>query len=327
MSTQATKTTPAPEKGYAETIDEVDLPDRVLKFVEEYEAMGGDRDRFVWKWIYSLFPSFTLSSVPQRHIEEVRTQKTVFTIFITLLDDVAERYGDSWTFDQIYRTVRWPQVETEEREDVDSAVVEFADRLWTDFEDTLTEAPRYEEFRGVFRYDLRQALNAMDYSRLLNERPSIANLNGAKHYDSHNMVMFPYADIDIMYSPTFEQTDLGVLRELIWDLQKMARIGNWLTTWEREIDEGDYTAGIIVYAIQNGLVTRDELESAGPEGRAAVIDRIKTYRIEDLFLAEWKQLHQKVKDRGLKAKSVDLDAFVAGMETVMEHHKASKGHK
>lgn len=327
MSTKATTTTPATEKGYAETIDEVDLPDRVLKFVEEYEAMGGDRDRFVWKWIYSLFPSFTLSSVPQRHLEEVRTQKTIFTIFITLLDDVAEKHGDSWTFDQIYRAVRWPEVEIEERGDADSAVVEFADWIWTDFESALSEAPRYDEFRNVFQYDLRQALNAMDYSRILNEHPLMANLNGAKHYDSHNMVMFPYADIDLMYSPSFKQMDLGVLRELIWDLQKMARIGNWLTTWEREISEGDYTAGVVVYAIQNGLVTREELETAGPEGHQTVIDRIKSYHIEELFLAEWEQLHQKVKERGLEAKSVDLDAFVDGMETVMEHHKASEGHK
>jgi hypothetical protein len=155
----------------------------------------------------------------------------------------------------------------------------------------------------------------------------MANLNGAKHYDSHNMVMFPYADIDIMYSPAFEPTDLGVLRELIWDLQRMARIGNWLTTWEREIDEGDYTAGIVVYALQNGLITLEELEDAGPEAKTTVADRIKTCQVETTFLAEWEHLHRKVQNRNLEAESVDLDAFVNGIETVMEHHQASEGYK
>lgn len=327
MSTQPVRSLPSQEKGYAETIDEVTLPDTVLEFVEEYEAVAGQRDRFVWKWIYSLFPSFTLSSVPQRHLQKVRTQKTLFTLFITLLDDVAEKNDDARTFDQISRSVHWPDAEVGVHPDADHDVVEFADRLWAACKQTLAEAPRYGEFRDVFRYDLRQALNAMDYSRILNDHLSMANLNGAKHYDSHNMVMFPYADMDIMYSPTFEPADLGVLRELIWDLQKMARIGNWLTTWEREIAEGDYSAGIVVYALQNGLVTLEELEGSGPEGKTAVTDQIKTHQVEKLFLAEWEQLHRKVQSRDLVAESVDLDAFASGMETVMEHHIASQGHK
>lgn len=327
MSTQPFSATPSPKKSDAEVIDEVTLPDPVLEWVEEYEAVGGERDRFVWKWIYSLFPSFTLSSVPQRHLEEVRTQKTIFTVFITLLDDLAEKHTDSTTFEQIYRSVIWHDTSIAESPDADTQIVDFADRLWTTFEESLEDAPRYDEFDEVFRYDLRQALNAMDYSRILSDHLSIANVSGVKHYDSHNMVMFPYSDIDIMYSPAFEPSDHGVLRELIWDLQQMARIGNWLTTWEREIDEGDYTAGVIIYALQHGLITREELANGGPEAKAAVIDRIKTHHVEKMFLAEWEHLHRKVTARDLETESVDLGAFIEGMEVVMEYHQASKGHK
>ena len=319
---------------YAERIAQVKLPDPVRDLVTEYEAVGGERDRFVWKWIYDLFPAFTLSSVPERHAEKVRTGKTVYTIYITLLDDIAERNGDAGTFDRIRRRVCWPDAESGDTgtasdataADTDPEVVAFAERVWVTFEEIVAGAPREEEFRELFWYDFRQALNAMEYSRLLNERPLMANLNGAKHYDSHNMVLFSYADVDLMYSPGFDRADLGELRELIWDLQRMARIGNWVSTWEREVREGDFTAGIVVYAIQNGLVTREELEAAAA-GETAVIERLKAQRIEDLFLAEWEQLSRELGDRDFDATTVDLDAFVDGMRTVMEHHMASKGHK
>lgn len=335
------ETEPSAESGagsYEERIDAVTLPDPVLDAVEAYEAVGGERDRFVWKWIYDLFPAFTLSSVPARHAERVRTTKTLFTVFITLLDDVAERDGDARTFERIRRAVRRSDGAGGDGGGDDSggavgggdgraAVVEFAVDLWTTVEGRLATAPRYDEFADVFDYDLRQALNAMEYSRVVNDHLAMANLGGATHYDSHNMVMFPYADVDVMFSPAFDAGDLGVVRELVWDLQQMARIGNWLTTWEREIDEGDYTAGIVVYALRNGIVTREELEAARSDGETAAIDRIKAYHVEDVFLAQWNHLRRTVSDRGLEADSVDLDAFVAGMETVMDHHLASEGYK
>lgn len=326
---------PATEAGYAGRINEVELPEPVLEAVREYEAGGGERDRFVWKWIYSLLPEFTLSSVPERYADTVRTHKTLFTVFVTLLDDVAERDGGSRSFDRIRRVVREPgsQPGAKAGTGVDSELVAFAGRLWTAVRDGLARAPRHEEFEELFRYDFRQAMNAMEYTRLLNERPAMANLNGARHYDSHNMVLFPYAGIDLMHSPGFDLADLGVLRELIWDLQRMARIGNWLTTWERELGEGDYSAGVVVYALQHDLVDREQLERAGAGSRKqrrdgpSAADRIKSHHVEQLFVAEWEQLRRKVIDRGLEADSLDLEAFVDGMETVMDHHLASEGYK
>ncbi|MFC7096823.1 terpene synthase family protein [Halobaculum marinum] len=334
MSVESEPSTQSGTASYEETIKAVTLPDAVLDAVEAYESVGGERDRFLWKWIYGLFPAFTLSSVPDEHMETARTTKTLFTVFITLLDDVAERDGDAETFERVRAAVRHadgsgrrPTVGDDGERDGDDAVVEFATELWTDIRRRLATAPRYEEFEDVFRYDLRQSLNAMEYSRVLNDHLAMANLGGATHYDSHNMVMFPYADVDVMHSPDFDAGEFGVVRELIWDLQRMARIGNWLTTWEREVYEGDYTAGVVVYALRNGIVTREELAAACADGDSTAVDRIKARNVEEVFLAEWHHLRRKVDERGLAADSVDLDAFIEGMETVMDHHLASEGYK
>jgi hypothetical protein len=326
MSSNSSQATNAPSGDYETRIRGMDLPEEVLEHVERYEAVAGDRDRFVWKWIYSLLPSFRLSSVPQERTGSVRILKTELTILITLLDDLAEKHGDTATFESVWRCIERREA-GEIPDAADEAVVAFADDLWSEIEAGVVDAPRHDEMREVFEYDLRQALNAMDYSRMLNDHLAMANLAGTEHYGPHNMVMFPYADIDIMYSPSFEFGDLGKVRELIWHLQKMARIGNWLTTWEREIREGDFTAGIVVHALQNRVISFEELEGSDARKREELVERIKQRGIEDRFMSEWWRRHRAIREADYRADSVDLSAFVTGMETVMEHHLASQGFK
>jgi hypothetical protein len=314
------------DDGFLQEINRVELPERIARLVDEYEALNGERDRFLWQWIYSLFPAFTLSSVAEEHRDHVRAQKLVLTMFVTVLDDLVENEGDRRTFEEARRLVQDPEAVDRSRVAVSDEYFAFIERLWAEFADGLEDAPRGDEFEEVFDYDCRQTLNAMDYSAVVNENPRIANLGGAEHYDAHNMVMFPYADVDLMYSPDFDLADFGTVRDLLWDLQEMARIGNWLTTWEREITEGDYSAGIVVLALQEGIVTPEELEAADDDG-AAVIERIREEDIEATFRDRWAQRYRAVRDREFDTDSVDLDALVDGMETVFQYHEASRGHK
>jgi hypothetical protein len=244
-------------------------------------------------------------------------------MYVTVLDDLVEHHGDRRTFEEARRLVRGEEPPDRTRVGVDAEQFAFIERLWDTFRAGVAEAPRHEEFLDVFRYDVRQTLNAMDYSAVLNGNPRIANLNGARRYGAHNMVMFPYADVDLMYSPAFETADFGAVRDLIWDLQEMARIGNWLTTWEREISEGDYTAGVVVVALEEGVVTPAELRRSESDA----IESIKSHDIEERFRRRWRERYRSVRDREFDADSVDLDALVEGMKTVFEYHLASRGHK
>jgi hypothetical protein len=313
-------------EAYADEIRSVTLPPKVSRLADEYDRLFEERDRFLWKWIYSLFPAFTLSSVDDEYADRVRAQKTLLTMYVTVLDDVVEHRGDRRTFDAA-RTRR--RTETTPHEFIDDPAVDddtlaFVDRVWRTFTADLEDAPRRDDYSDVFEYDLEQTMNAIAYSDVLNENPRVANLTGAKRYDSHNMVMFPYADVDLMYSPDFAAADFGKVRDLLWDLQEMARIGNWLTTWEREIGEGDYTAGIVVFAVQEGIVTPAELETEDPD---VIVDRIKGHDIEQRFRDRWAQQYRVLKEREFEADTVDLDRLVDGMETVFEYHMASRGLK
>ena len=312
---------------YAARIEAVALPARVEALAADYADVFGEREPFLWRWIYSLLPEFTLSSVPDAHAATVREQKTILTLFVTLLDDLAEKRGDVRTFEAIRHSVCWGAGPAGARPGVDTEVLALAERLWEAVEAPLEAAPRSDRFREALAYDLRQSLNAMDYARLVNDDLTMATLAGAGHYGPHNMIMFPYADLDLMYSPDFDPAEFGAVRELTWHLQRMARIGNWLSTWERELAEGDYTAGVVVYALRAGIVSREAVTASDPATRAAAAARIRDHGVEERFLAAWGRLYRSARAHGPEAETVDLADYVAGMETVMAHHLASRGHK
>lgn len=82
-----------------------------------------------------------------------------------------------------------------------------------------------------------------------------------------------------------------------------------------------------MYAIRNDVITFDELRTSGPERRNELVESIKERGIEDRFMNEWQRRYRAIIEKDYQADSVDLDALIEGMETVMEHHLASRGHK
>ena len=308
-------------------VDDVELPDALTELVDEYEALVGTRDGYLWRWFYVVSQRFQLSCVPSPNSERALEQKSILTMFVTLLDDLAEHDGDRPTFEEA-RKIPFPGEHADlQREAVDTAFLEFAQRVWGTFEENLEAAPRYDEFCQLFRFDFRQVMNAIDYSLVTNEYLDASTLGGCEQYDAHNMVVFAYTGVDLMYSPSFDRHDLGELREVVWDAQMMGRIGNWVTTWERELREGDFSSGVIVYALQRDIVTVDELRADDPEKRAELAERIRSHRVEEYFLTEWETRYSSLKSGRLEAASVDLDGFVEGMKMVLTYHLASRGKK
>lgn len=316
--------TPDSPESYVRTIKAVELPQKVTEHADAYDRKVGERERFLWKWIHNLFDEFTLSCVDAEHLDAVKRQKTLLTMFITTLDDLAEQQGNDATFER----ARYIPFHGAPDDDAgDQATLSFLADVWEAIEDEYEAAPRHDEFADLFDYDLRQSINAMDYSQVLNDNQAMANLTEAERYDAHNMTMFPYACIDLMHSSTFDRAELGTLRSILSDLQQMARIGNWVTTWNREVHEADCSSGILVRALQRGVIEPGELNDADEETAERIVDRVRSYGIESEFIREWEIRNRSVRKRTTELDTVDGNAIVDGLETVMQHHLASDGFK
>jgi hypothetical protein len=58
----------------------------------------------------------------------------------------------------------------------------------------------------------------------------MANVTETNTYDCNNMMFFTYVNTDLMHSPSFDRNELAELRQIVLRAQRMARIGNWVTT-------------------------------------------------------------------------------------------------
>lgn len=323
----------APGRGDVEVIESVHqhrLPESLKGVLEAYDLAVGERDRFLWRWGHHLFPKFTLSCVDPESMENIRDAKLLGLIFVSVLDDMVEKHTDRTTFEEASKIPFDHQTVNPDRERIDRAKLEFAQDVWTRFSAALDDGPMADEFEAIFRFDLKQILNAIDYSYVANQNLAFVNEVELGAYDAHNMMLFAFADLDLAYSPTFDRTELASLRRVIRRAQRMVRIGNWISTWERELGEDDVTSGVVVYALQNDIVSVADLralQNGGDENAERIADRIREHDVEDVFLREWHEELTAARAFEPELNSVDVGAYLDGIETVMEYHLASRGLK
>ena len=320
---------PTPREIVTEVKEETLLPP-LGRLAAEYDDRIGIRDEYLWKWLARSFRFVTLDSVPDERVERVCTHKSILSMYVTLVDDLADRFRDEASFREASK-IPFEQERTDfERPDVRTEYLRFLQEVWDTTESLLDMAERESEFRPFFEFDLRQALNAMDYERLANDRPEMMNTTEMLQYAPHNMVMLAAADIDMMYSPSIDRDELSRIRETVHRGQKLVRISNWASTWEREIEEGDVTSAMFTEAIARGLLTRRDLERLrdgdGPDSETLVA-RFEEQGLEEQLLDRWDLEYSKLNSEVPSADSVDLEAFIEGISTVRAYHVASKGYK
>ena len=159
------------------------------------------------------------------------------------------------------------------------AYARFTIDVWNEIQRRMQDFPRHAEFAELLRFDYRQLFNVMRYSRLMDEYPEMFNLVEHDLYTPHNMHMMISATMDLMCSPRFDRSELAILREVVWRGQCMGRIGNLVTTWQREIGEDDFTSGVFARAISCGDLAVSDLWSGNREYIEGVIRGTQARRV------------------------------------------------
>lgn len=307
-------------------IHEHELPPTVEQLILEYQSLEDARPPFMWKWVHRLAPHNSLPCVPEDHRAKTAIDKTLVILYVTLMDDRLEKHGDRATFEAL---ANLPNDDDPTVSDSNAAYVEFGRKLWKTIEQRISSAPQYQLYEELFDFDMGRAVDAIEYSHMIIRDPGLATMGDLERYESHNMVMFAYADIDLMHADEGQRDDLPELRDAIWTAQLMARIGNWVSTWERELREGDLSTGPIVYALEEDIVDIAEVKAAADDSDTAdeLIDRIRDYDVEKRFLSRWERHYHELRELERHIESVDLQEFITGTEEILRFHLASRGLK
>ena len=204
--------------------------------------------------------------------------------------------------------------------------------MWGRLGDRLRRAAGDRWCGPQYRLDVRRVVVGFEYRTLAIDRPELATGSDLRRYETHNMGVCAFADVDLMYA---DAPDLGgelsTFRSAVHTAGRMARIGNWLSTWERELREGDASSGVVVAALERGILDPGELSDlgAGPDdGEAArAVERIEAHGLDTELLAEWNDHHRRLAEAAGRIEAVDLGPFVEGTEDVLRYHLASRGFK
>jgi hypothetical protein len=288
-------------------------------------ALVGHRADFLWKWVQRGLELTTLPTVEPDLRSSNRTAKLLGVMLDVLLDDVADNQKDA-TFLEILLHIplsrrRAPpgQLTPQRRR-----YLRFTGDVWQEIWRLTRNFPRFPEFEEIFEFDYRQLLNTMRYACLVNRMPDL--LNSVEHdlYQPHNMHMMISGTLDLMCSPSFDMSELGPLRQALWHGQVMGRIGNMLSTWERELDERDFTSGVFSEAIERGVVRAGELHRLPAEELAS---RIEESGVIEHFLGVWEHRRDQVREIADNLESVDLHVYADGLEELIGLHLGSRGLK
>lgn len=168
-------------------------------------------------------------------------------------------------------------------------VAELAWDLWQEFRQRVIDFPAYEEYAELLWYDLDQFFNMMRYSNLINRRREWANLPEHDAYLPHNMMVICFGTLDLMCSRPVPNAEKRFLRQFLFHAQQMARIANVLSTWARELQEGDCSGALFIRALEEGDLTESQLQSLTAE---ELLEQVDFPRHEQYLFHKW-QFHRR----------------------------------
>jgi hypothetical protein len=307
-----------------------ELTPSLKRWVREYNKIGeGLRTTdYFWKWIFRTAKTITLPFTINKYRDSLFEIKTLLIMFVVLLDDVFDKTKETELGNALLKIpFEYININTE----INNLKVntkkyfQFTKKLWSYLEKKIQKYPKYKEYRKIFEFDIKQLLNEMEYSRLINENYFLANKTEFFAYFSHNMQAIIDVTLDLMCSHDFDIKILGTIREIAIEAQKMARIGNWVSTWEREVKEEDFTSEVFIEAINSKILGFEDLKK---ENELEIVEKIKKGHIENILFQYWENSYKEISAMGKKINQKPLvNEFLKNLEKLIIFHLSSRGYK
>jgi hypothetical protein len=260
---------------------------------------------FLTQWYFKTYKFAHLPCIDKKHIEKLAQDKTKLSVFAILVDDLADNQR---TMDKtkLMKSIKIPWNGTKKYDD---RYLEVTRIIWKEIIGSIKNYPRYEEFKDLFFFDLKQFLNAIYYGYLVNSM-DMANFLESSLHSAHNMMVLLFCDMDLMCSPDFDKDEISKLRPILHWTQDITHIGNILSTYKREIMENDYSSPIISIALNEGTITKEVIEN-DPE---QAIEKIQ--QITPFFKNRAEEDFHKIQDHIDTVKTVDIADFLNRIQKV-----------
>ena len=316
--------TPERKKKEIKTIRKIKLSSELQKWIKEYEKVG-ERDGFIWKWLYVVNKVFVCPSVSRKYHKSLVETKFLFNMFIVLIDDVSEKKDSKFFLGELLKVpFRREEIKFVKLNKKEIVYLKFTRKLWRQIERNVKKYPRYNKSKEVFNYDIVQLLNAVEFGRLVCKHYHLINEEEYWAYFPWSMQIVLDYDMDLMCVSRLTDNELRIYRNISLYAQKMGRIGNWISTWEREFRDNDFTSCVFPYALQNNILTLKDIKNNNSEH---IIKKIKKFKAEKYLLKKWEGYYQEIDKFSLYSTNINIKKILETLEYLIFMHLISRGYK
>lgn len=256
-----------------------------------------------------------LSTVGPEYMEKVVDARILLIILISYIDDIIDNRKQK---DSLVRRTLVRRYDDRPDEDIDL----FVDEIWNNFYQIVRGLPLFDKYYPKFIIDVERSINALFFTI---ENPLIREQIGKDEFldpFSYGMGVVSFLDIDLMASNDIDDTELRDIRDFMKICQKMARISNCLATWEREVDEGTYFSMPIFYALNEGIISLEEIMN---DERASIKGKIQSSSIEYKLLRKWEEYLVRLYDYCDRIRSMDIHIFIKGIIIFLKMNLLHRG--
>jgi hypothetical protein len=295
------------------TISKISLPARTKAAAAVSEVVHR-RDDFVWKWGHAGIEACTLSCVPPEQRMRAIDLKLAYAVLITMIDDAVDSLHDEEVFDLLRRDV----LTFREQEHVPERFLEVA-TAWRKLIAEIETLPSSDKLLPWFRFDHETICHAMTYALLVNKQPLAQNRSELHTWNIHSFYMFMFANVDLMFAPHLDLSELGTIRELLSASQNMCAFANWIGTWEREFRQRDLSSGVVARAYEQQIFTLHDLDEP-----TEAISLVRAAHVEEFWMAQWERYWHAI-DQGPTVTAFDKDAYLRGVERIYQLQMIGRG--
>ena len=315
--------TPERAKMEKEEISKVHLPALLSRLINDCSEVS-KRSRFLWQCMYKYAPYGTLPCVYRKDKKSAYQAKIIGMLFVALVDDLADKYKDEKLLNEIIKIPLNSDFKIKKKFTLrQQRYLIISQRIWLCLEKELRKYCYFNKYKSLFEFYFSQVINSMRYGFLMNKNLNLINNEECLMYLPHNMQVIVNYIIDLMCMPKVNMYELRVLHKIVLNVQVMARIANCLGTWERELEEYDFSSIIFSYCLEKNIITLEEINKKNID---KIRKKINASNCQEYFLSKWNNHYCEIKKLNKKIKIMDITEYIKGTEKILEMYCLSKGY-
>lgn len=292
---------------------------RLENMESSYSTIFAHRTRYLWAWIETAF-QLTSLKIPNEYSLLAHSLKCRIIFLAILLDDICDVEQSE---KQLYMGLSILTGFVPSK-DGDTLYLLIYD-LWVSISHDIENTPNY----NLLCQDIRQACKKLSDSFVYGLSALKRLLAGEKIWHfylniiPHSNCIYLAGLIDLLYTPLLSSIDLGVAKHLLENTQKMAQIGNWLSTYEREVKQNDFSSGVIIFGLEKGWLNYNQIQQ--PINVESVMIAIKKSSADNSLLNMWKTLQNESYTLQQQCDSHLFQGYVKSFSTLLSMQMGSIG--